>query len=484
MTAPENIKSYDNFQLNTRQFALFSAIAWSLLIIISINWNLNLLQSQAIDLATFEARANWNKDQAFRRWATRHGGVYVKPDKRTPPNPYLSHLPHRDVITTEGIRLTLMNPAYMMSQMTSEFEEMYGIKGRITGQVLLNPANKADDWEMSALKQFDQGITEVTELSDIDGQPYLRLMKPMIMKEGCVLCHGHLGFKVGDIRGGVSISIPLNTYLLAESNGRKTLWISHLGIWLLGLSGIFFLSYLRQQKIIQQRETEKALNKSSQEWIFAMDFFDDAICLIDMDDRITRVNQAFYKMGKLTPEQTLGHNVTDIIHPQGEKTPCPVCKARIEQRDATITMEADHPDNPTNKPIEVMVRIIRDSNELPQGTLMGIHDLTHSREVSATITEHEQQISDLLRSTAEGIFSLDLEGKCVMANPACARMLGYDSENRLIGSDIHTLIHHSHEDGSAYNRNDCPIYQSFHNNTEIHINNEVCCHQHARRLRY
>jgi len=50
---------------------------------------------------------NWNKDAAFRKWATRHGGLYVRPDKRTPPNPALSHLPNRDMDgfeATESIR--------------------------------------------------------------------------------------------------------------------------------------------------------------------------------------------------------------------------------------------------------------------------------------------------------------------------------------------------------------------------------------------
>ena len=110
----------------------------------SLYWNITNLYLEKIELATAEARANWNKDQAFRSWASKHGGVYVKPDKRTPPNPYLAHIPKRDVVTTDGTKLTLMNPAYMMSQLTKEFEESYGIKGRITGKILLNPAQSCE----------------------------------------------------------------------------------------------------------------------------------------------------------------------------------------------------------------------------------------------------------------------------------------------------------------------------------------------------
>lgn len=220
------------------RYAVIATLFLTALIIASLVWNVRNFDNQAIYLATEEARANWNKDQAFRAWATRHGGLYVKPDKRTPPNIYLEHLPHRDVVTTDGVKLTLMNPAYMMSQMTREFEAIYGVKGKITGQVLLNPANEADPWELYALKEFDKGVKEITEQADIYGQPFVRLMRPMVMKKGCVLCHGHLGFKEGDIRGGVSVSVPLAPYLDAAGDSREMAYLTHGIVWIVGVMTI------------------------------------------------------------------------------------------------------------------------------------------------------------------------------------------------------------------------------------------------------
>ncbi|MCP4310394.1 MAG: DUF3365 domain-containing protein, partial [Bacteroidetes bacterium] len=208
----------------------------------SLYWNIDNLKQEKLQLATAEAESHWNKDSAFRRWATRHGGVYVKPNDRTPPNPYLAHLTHRDVVTTDGTLLTLMNPAYMMTQMTQEFEEMYGVKGRITGKLQLNPANKPDDWEFDALTQFENGAKLVTEQTIISGQPYLRFMKPMFMTEGCVNCHGILGFKDGDLRGGVSVSIPLAPYFSAATETSRGIGITHGVIWLLAMFAIFLFA--------------------------------------------------------------------------------------------------------------------------------------------------------------------------------------------------------------------------------------------------
>jgi len=245
-------------QLN-KHFLLFSLLCWSVLVGSSLSWNIFQLNNQVQYQATEEARANWNKDQAFRRWATRHGGVYVKPDARTPPNQYLAHLPKRDVTTTDGTQLTLMNPAYMMRQMTQEFEEMYGVKGSITGQILLNPINKADPWELQALKQFDKGATEVIDTSDINGAPYLRLIRPIIMVEGCIECHGQLGFKAGDIGGGVSVSIPLMPYQAIANETIHMVSFTHAGIWLLGLIAIAYVIQRSKRFEAERQRHEQAI---------------------------------------------------------------------------------------------------------------------------------------------------------------------------------------------------------------------------------
>ncbi len=75
-------------------------------------------------LAKQIAGAHFDKDQAFRPWATSHGGVYVPIDARTPPNPYLEHVSERDLLTPWGKELTLMNPGYMLRQLHEEFAEL------------------------------------------------------------------------------------------------------------------------------------------------------------------------------------------------------------------------------------------------------------------------------------------------------------------------------------------------------------------------
>jgi len=87
--------------------ALLAVVVWTAVVVGSLSWNLSLQHEKTFDLAKNEAVANIDKDFAFRRWASGHGGVYVpvNPGTNTYPNPYLS-VPERDIQTPSGRQLT------------------------------------------------------------------------------------------------------------------------------------------------------------------------------------------------------------------------------------------------------------------------------------------------------------------------------------------------------------------------------------------
>ncbi len=88
--------------------------------------------------------------------------------------------------------------------------------------------------------------------------------------------------------------------------------------------------------------------------------------------------------------------------------------------------------------------------------------------------EREQQVNLLLRSTAEAIFGVDLNGTCTFVNRACLEMLGYEHESDIIGKNLHALIHHTYPDGEPYPKEQCRVRaatlsgRSGHCDTEVH----------------
>jgi PAS domain S-box-containing protein len=87
----------------------------------------------------------------------------------------------------------------------------------------------------------------------------------------------------------------------------------------------------------------------------------------------------------------------------------------------------------------------------------------------------------IIGSTGEGIVSADANGICISANPAAARMLGYEV-SEMVGQPLQTLIHHSHPDGTPYPAADCPMRLATVDGNEARIDDEVFWRRDGSRL--
>ncbi len=71
----------------------------------------------------------------------------------------------------------------------------------------------------------------------------------------------------------------------------------------------------------------------------------------------------------------------------------------------------------------------------------------------------------LLDSAGEGIWGVDLQGKCTFVNRAALQMLGFTAQE-LVGKNMHQMVHHHFPDGRVYPSEQCIIYRVFwHNET-------------------
>ena len=212
---------------------------WTLSILLVLISNWRGLKSHAENLAREGARSNHQRDLVYRYWASSHGGVYVPVTGTTPPNPYLSQVPERDITTPSGRKLTLVNPAYMTRQAHELGRKKYGTQAHITSLKPVRPENSADAWETGALGAFERGAAEVSSVEWLAGQPFLRLMRPLRTEGSCLKCHAAQGYQEGDVRGGISVAMPLGEYY---RQARTTAWshsMSYLASWGVGLLGLW-----------------------------------------------------------------------------------------------------------------------------------------------------------------------------------------------------------------------------------------------------
>lgn len=201
-------KSFQEENSAIALFARMTSIIWLVLIVALICLNSWSAVTTTLSIVKSSAVESVQKDMVYRQWATQHGGVYAPVTPETPPNPFLEDIPERDIVTPSGRKLTLINPAYMTRQVHALGEKQYGLRGHLTSLNPIRLENKPDEWERQALLSFERGVPEVSELSSTSERTYYRFMRPFITEQGCLKCHAAQGYKEGDIRGGISVSVP------------------------------------------------------------------------------------------------------------------------------------------------------------------------------------------------------------------------------------------------------------------------------------
>lgn len=157
-----------------------------------------------------------------RRWIADHGGIFVEKLPWVKRNPYLKD---GEIVDIEGRRYVKENPAYVTREL-SEYSKREGIYWfHITSLNLVNPANAPDDFEREALRRFEaEGLEELTTIERVEGVQYFRYIAPLYVEPPCLECHR--GYRIGDIRGAISVTIPVNNLFTHIDENRRDMLVA------------------------------------------------------------------------------------------------------------------------------------------------------------------------------------------------------------------------------------------------------------------
>jgi len=228
-------------RLNVSRYILILAAVWTAGIVGSLGWNLYHITQNDVERARIQARIAYSKDLIYRRWNASHNGVYVPVTETTLPNPTLRSIDGLDELNIEtpsGRKLTLINPAYMTRQVFEMTEQVFGTRGHLTSLKPLRAENLPDAWETKGLNAFEEGAEEVSSIERIEGQEYMRLMRPLLVEQRCMKCHESQGYEVGNVRGGLSVSVPMDPLrAISLAHKYRIAWV-HVLLWIVGLIGL------------------------------------------------------------------------------------------------------------------------------------------------------------------------------------------------------------------------------------------------------
>jgi len=432
------------------KYIVSAMLIWLLIVGTSLSWNLVDDQREWRDAALHTGRTFFRQILLDRAWNAGHSGVYVPISRDVKPNPYLIDVPFRDVVTTGGLHLTMVNPAYMTRQIAEmAAREKEGLQFHTTSLRPIRPANKATEWEAAWLASFEKGAKEQYAFLPEGRGGKFRYMAPLFIKPECLECHGKQGYKEGDIRGGISITMPLPVLPV-----NWPLWISHGVAALAGLAGILVTGILLirsrktmieanavlKREVAERRRSEEQLSKFK----YIVSASEEHMAFIGLDHQCQAVNNACLAAYGKDREQVVGHGTTALF---GED----IVAATIREP-LTRAFAGEHVrhqawlDLPArgSRYMEIAYCPYRGDEKHILGVVINARDITEHKQAGDELRQAEHDWDHTFNSISDFVSVHDTEYRFIKVNQALADFFGMERKD-FIGRHCYEIFHGTNE---------------------------------------
>ena len=200
---------------------------------------------------------------------------------------------------------------------------------------------------------------------------------------------------------------------------------------------------------------------------------DDAIIGKDLDGSVLTWNRGAERLYGYTAEEAIGRNIRFLSPPgQGHEIDEFLEAIRRGERVDHVSTERVCKDG-SRIAVSVTLSPIHDKNGTVIGASAIARDVTPLLRAEREVRAQKEQIELLLASTAEAICGVDTEGHLTFSNPACVRLLGYDSAEQLLGKRLHELVHDMRVDGTPLSAEESEMESAIRAGRPAHSSDET-----------
>jgi diguanylate cyclase (GGDEF)-like protein/PAS domain S-box-containing protein len=237
------------------------------------------------------------------------------------------------------------------------------------------------------------------------------------------------------------------------------------------------LSLLENIKLSRELEARvlqrtQLLAESEERYRSVVDSVHAVIFQTDLQGHTTFLSRSWWDIAAVPVEESLGRPIFDFIHvddhAQQRESLAALLTGTSDVRTQLRLLAGDG----TTRWVDVSAYLIRDPSGLPTGLGGTLIDVTAQREAQELVRDSEERWRLLLESSGDGIYGIDLAGRCTFVNAAAAAMLRIEPA-RMLGAHVHTLVHHSRIDGTPYPNHECPILRSFTRGVPCRVEEDV-----------
>lgn len=322
----EKLKDWLLFPRNPAKLAAILVLPLLIILILLIatlaRWEKKSLDEIQMSGLVEVGRAFYQHIMATTIWTRGHGGIYVEVPELTSGGPGQTD-PGLHGVSIMGKKYQKVRPNFLAKGIADIINKRGSYYFHITSLNPASPENRPDSWEEESLRQFEKGVPETTGILTMNNTRMFRYMAPLALNESCLKCHQWGGYKLADLRGGISITIPMgySDSLYARQMKRTALSFASIGViailFLMALVWYFsgrissgFNLTLQQQEKLHRLNTQLSALVARDRKI--LENIGDGMVVIGADGTIEIANRVFLTATGLKESDIVGRQVASF----------------------------------------------------------------------------------------------------------------------------------------------------------------------------
>jgi len=228
---------------------------------------------------------------------------------------------------------------------------------------------------------------------------------------------------------------------------------------------------------IERQQAEQALRESEERWAFALEGAGEGVWDWDMQTGKVVYSRRFKEMLGFPADADWNglSEWTERVNPEDLRHAMMDLETYLDGKSALYTVDYRMLCKDGNwKWVSARGMVVSRAEDGRPQRMIGTHtDITERKQAAEAVRISEARLRLLLDSVAEAIYGIDAQGNCTFCNPSCLQMLGYRHADKLIGQNMHALIHYQRADGTPFPVDECRINRAFREGVNTHVEDEV-----------
>lgn len=198
------------------------------------------------------------------------------------------------------------------------------------------------------------------------------------------------------------------------------------------------------QEVNERERLNKIIQKSAREHRAIINAVTDIIFEMDDKGKIIFLNEAWHRVTGFDLERSIGQELHGLLHVQDQEEQKENFNLLINgKKQSYRSFMRIRSENGTYRAVELAMSMIIMDEDKELRVVGTITDVEERRRAEQALLQAEKKYRRIVENAAGGIYQMTEDGKVISANPAYAKIIGYESAKEVIDHvhDVNILLY-------------------------------------------